>query len=621
MTASTRGGRRAALPTATWEPPAPFADDGRAGTQVRFTEELSGRVTLFDFAKLPVAPPIQQWMARAFARSTGPRSGIKRVTTAAQYYWVLRTFADCLGSAESAVRVPADLSAGHVTALRERYDGRPATLRALVKRLRLTFRDDPEFPADARAELFETRMPYAGQPANPLTAYSDGDWQVIMTALRHEVRVARDRIVAGRELLARYRSGEIAAGDADFEAGQLLDEFDRTGSCPQCPAGGYTSAVHRQGGMKAIALQLCISQEEATAFWLLLTALTGENAGTIAQWPAVHYRPGGTGEHNVILVEQSKPRRGPELEHMVAALEDAGPEMAGLLSSGNEDHRLFRSPVRVYLLLLDLNEVARRHAGTGAAFTAVRLAGGPGPGRWTSQVRLSRWGAAHGFPPPEHVTPGSRPALSTRRIRQTVLEQRRQPISQTRQTMNDHYLARSRDVQAESRTVVGSALREQVEAARARQQVPVLTAEFLIHAQEDLPAAAAEAALDPDVLAELADGKRDTVLAACTDHHSSPHEEAGTPCPASFMACLDCPNARALPRHLPVQIAVADRLTALRPNLASAVWSTRYEPRLGQLTEIIGTYTRAEQEQARRNLNARQRGLVDDLIDGKLDLR
>jgi hypothetical protein len=53
-----------------------------------------------------------------------------------------------------------------------------------------------------------------------------------------------------------------------------------------------------------------------TAFALMLTAVTGENFGTVAAWPAASFRPdGGAGE--VALIEASKPRRGLDREHMV----------------------------------------------------------------------------------------------------------------------------------------------------------------------------------------------------------------------------------------------------------------------------------------------------------------
>lgn len=617
MSAASRGGRRASFPEAGWEPGPRLAGGDHPGTWVRFTEELSGKVAEFDFTALPVAPVIQHWMARALARSTGPRSGVKRIGSARGHYFWLTAFARCIAETEPAVLAPAELDARHIADFRAGFSGKSMP-REAVKGLRVVLRGDPDLPEAARAELFDTRLPEAGRPS-PVTAYSDADWQVIMTGLRRDVRGARDRIRAGREVLARFRSGEIGAGHADFDLGRMLDQFDRTSDCPRYTPSCHVPAVYQLGGFRTVALHLCMSLREATAFWLLLAALTGENAGTIAEWPAVHQRPGGTGQPGVVLVEESKPRRGPEREHMVAALEDVPPSLTGLLEAEDEDHRLFRSPLRVYLLLLELGEVARRHARSGSPFTAFGPKGGTG--RWTATVSSKLWAAEHGFPRWRQATPGSLPAISTRRIRQTVIEQRRRPVAHTRQTMNDHYLARSSDVQAESRTVVGAALREQVEAARAGLQMPVFTAGFLARARDDLPAAAAEAGLDPDVLAGLASGARDTALAGCTDHRASPHAPAGMPCPASFLTCLDCPNARALPRHLPVQIAVADQIKQLRAHMDPATWRARYGPRLDQLAGIITAYTAAEQQQARQALDARQRQLVDDLLDGRLDLR
>lgn len=619
MTAGSPGGQRAALPAAGWDPPARLATAPAGRAQARFIDELSGQAATFDFAGFPVAPAVQEWLAGAFTRSTGPRSGAKRIATASNRYYALKGFAESLASACPPVQVPGQLGARHIAAFRAGYDGRPG-LRGALKTLRSALRDDPDLPEAARAELYETRLPETPGPA-PVTAYSDRDWQVIMTALRHDVRSARDRIRAGQDLLARYRSGQVTGEDADHALGRLLDEFDRTGDLPRYLSGSHTEAVLGLGGFTAIAGRLCMTQRETTAFCLLLAALTGENAGTVAGWPAVFQCPGGAEPPGVVLIEESKPRRGPEREHMIAALEDTAPALAGLLDSPGEEHRLFRSPLRVYLLLLDLGEVARRHAGTASPFTALAPGGGGVQGRWATRVHVVRWARAHGFPAACQAAPGSCPAVDVRRIRQTVTEQRRRPVAHTRQTMNDHYLARSRDVQAESRVVVGTALRGQVEAARAWQKMPVFTAGFLARAREDLPGAAAEAGLEQEVLARMIAGGQDTALAACADHLAGPHAPAGVPCPASFLSCLDCPNARALPRHLPVQVAVADRMAALRPHLDPAVWAARYAPRLGQLADIISAYTAAEQEQARGALDERQRRLVDDLMDGRLDLR
>jgi hypothetical protein len=222
------------LPPAGWEPPARLAATPPGGAQARFIEELSGQGVTFDFSGFPVAPAVREWLARAFTRSTGPRSGAKRIATASNRYYALKGFAESLASACPPVQVPGQLGARHIAAFRAGYDGRPG-LRGALKDLRVALRDDPDLPDAARTELYETRLPQASEPT-AVTAYSDEEWQVIMTALRHDVSGARDRIRAGRDLLTRYRSWQVATENADHGLGRLLDEFDRTGDLPRYPS-------------------------------------------------------------------------------------------------------------------------------------------------------------------------------------------------------------------------------------------------------------------------------------------------------------------------------------------------------------------------------------------------
>jgi hypothetical protein len=140
-------------------------------------------------------------------------------------------------------------------------------------------------------------------------------------------------------------------------------------------------------------------------------------------------------------------------------------------------------------------------------------------------------------------------------------------------------------------------------------------------ARRDPQQAAAEAGLDPLTLKSLAAGEADTVLAGCVDNLAGPDSEPGRPCTASFLACLDCVNARALPHHLPAQIAAREHLSELRKNLNPPVWEARYRRRLTQLEEIVGHYTDAEREAARTAVSAQQRRLVEELLDGRWDLR
>jgi integrase len=55
----------------------------------------------------------------------------------------------------------------------------------------------------------------------------------------------------------------------------------------------------------------------------VLPSADRENFGTVVTWPATHHGPDGThDEADVALLEETKPQRGPDREHMIAALED-----------------------------------------------------------------------------------------------------------------------------------------------------------------------------------------------------------------------------------------------------------------------------------------------------------
>lgn len=76
-----------------------------------------------------------------------------------------------------------------------------------------------------------------------------------------------------------------------------------------------------------------------------------------------------------------------------------------------------------------------------------------------------------------------------------------------------------------------------------------------------------------------------------------------------------------LPHQLPIQLAAADRIAQLRGHLHPQLWRVRYEPRLRQLRDILQVYTPAERAQARDRVTDRQNRLLDELFDGKWDLR
>ncbi|MCA1269392.1 hypothetical protein LCE32_04810 [Streptomyces sp. 7G] len=200
-------------------------------------------------------------------------------------------------------------------------------------------------------------------------AYSDHEWQQIMTAVRRDVRISRDRIRAGVRLLARSQQGELIPGSREEALGRMLEEFASTGDLPRDESGVLRDEVSRLGGAMAISGMLSLTRDESTAFALLLSGLNAESFGTVKTWPDLHTRlDGGVLAQAVALVEETKPRRGPDREYMVAALEDLPTPLRELAESEDGESRLFHSLLRVYQL--ELTQTARRLRGASRAFVS-----------------------------------------------------------------------------------------------------------------------------------------------------------------------------------------------------------------------------------------------------------
>ncbi len=212
-------------------------------------------------------------------------------------------------------------------------------------------------------------------------------------------------------------------------------------------------------------------------------------------------------------------------------------------------------------------------------------------------------------------------SVNVHRLRRTVLERGGKPVAHTRETFHN-YLRTSQPAVERGRVVMREALEEEVAKARAVQEIPVLTDEFLARAAEDPERAAADVGLDAETFARLISGEQDAVLVGCTDPENSPVTGPGKPCGASFLDdCLRCANARALPRQLPVQIETHRRLKHLQRDLDPRLWSHRHSESFARLSDLLGQYTAAERADARERVTVTERRLVDDLINGRLDLR
>jgi hypothetical protein len=489
--------------------------------------------------------------------------------------------------------------------------------------------------AEFRAALTE-RNPSA--PAAASTAsYSRGENQRILNAGRQDIRAAAERIRNNRELLRRWRAGELAdePGQAS-RVGELLDYVDRYTDVPRYGPGEQPLRwVAQLGTVEQHITALHLSGVEAAAFAVLLVGLTGQNRDAIIAAPATHHRPDGyTGVGGAAIVALDKPRRGAR-RHMDVPLTSLPGSAtvapgAGQVGSVDASARLdLHSPFSVYALLHELAAPARQFLGSDQLFAWYCSSGG-GPGRPGRGLRtridscLVRAGArGHELPADAAVgTPGDAGQVSVtlRRLRLTYLELAQRPVAHTDATLAREYLARNRGNLAEYQQVVGAVLAEQVDKAAARARIQTLSEQDIADVREHPERVAARHGMDPGTLLRMISGELDTVLGACIDHGNGPHAAAGQPCRASFMLCLSCPCARATPTHLPVQLLVHDELERRRAAVTPLRWAQRFALPHAQLTDLLGRAGTAAVADARAAVTAAERELVDRFLDRELDL-
>ncbi|MBO0823794.1 MAG: hypothetical protein J2P27_08045 [Actinobacteria bacterium] len=462
-------------------------------------------------------------------------------------------------------------------------------------------------------------------------SYSRAEFQRIMSAARHDVRRAAERIRGNRALLERWRSGDIdpfEGGDA-WERGELLDFIDRHCAVPRTAGGALRAWVARLGTERQHMTALHLSSLEATAFVVLLVGLTGQNRGPIISAPAGHHRPDGySGGTASAIVELDKPRRAAR-RHMDVPLVDM-PDWIACPDGSDEDEQrrdVLRSAFGVYVLLGELAEPARRHLDSPrllAWWAPQRSGHGLMTGIDSSHVRA--WAKTRDLradpptgTPPEQSAKSPRLELTLARIRLTYNELHQKPVAHTVRTLANDYLARNRGNLAEYQRVVANVLDEQVAKARTLAAMRTLTSEDVAEARENPTAVAARHGMHAQTLKQLLAGELDTVMAGCIDNANSPHSPAGQPCRASFMLCLDCPCARAAPHHLPLQVLVFDELERRRQSMAPLRWAGRFALRHSQLADLLGRAGPAALEEARASATSDQRQLVARFLDRELD--
>ncbi|WP_079544823.1 hypothetical protein [Mycobacteroides abscessus] len=435
--------------------------------------------------------------------------------------------------------------------------------------------------------------------------YTDVELDRICAAARGIVRQARDRIRSHRRLIEQFRAGEFdGLGDRlpRKELAAALDYCDRTGDIPRstvtgAPTKHASRAVNAAGGTSLMRL-IHLTARESWAFAVLMAAITGMNSSVLMTLPASHFRASSPNQTAIALIRTSKPRRGSRSE-ATQPITEFTPDTMISQSRAAGDVSL-NTAHGVFTLLAELTEQGRSLLNVDRVF--VYYAGvsnqrnksmfrtgfankGPSFSEW-----IEPW--LSGDPDQDSILF----SICMTRLRKTFLEKSRVPTGHTQRT-HYRYLQQMHRVTEEGFGIVRDALDDQVARAIARRSMHVLPT--------------AEIARQPTTA-------RDTVLGSCVNIRRSPRD-GGFPCRQSFLTCLECTNARAFPKHLPVQLLVAEALQDLRTTMPVQQWVDQYAGHVAQLQDIFDCYTGAEIEQARSKTSSEHHQIVEHLLSSALD--
>jgi hypothetical protein len=226
---------------------------------------------------------------------------------------------------------------------------------------------------------------------------------------------------------------------------------------------------------------------------------------------------------------------------------------------------------------------------------------------WLKGRRVGRGPASFGVGFPQRnaamnspwLTPDL-PGVSLRSLRQTHQAHIESgPAQNSRRVHEDSYVLRDAQVRRFALPVIEDAISD---------ALATLETTFHLHLMTD-----EQAGLD------VSAGRADTPVSACRDVHH--HPLTGLPCQESFLACLNCLNAVATPRHIPRLVYLYVAITSLQDVVAPDVWSTAWSVHHQRLGMLLTAHTsEPERQAALAAVTEAEKANVERLLAGRLEL-
>ena len=600
-----KGPRRASLPPADYQPPSNLSTDG---LQVSVVSEDGIHLGIIDFQDAAGPEPLRRELVAAFARLCSAAGSWRRWRTCEKNAVAVGKFLAFASRKAPMLCQVAELTPGIWAEWKLTGDTYGAAGIAAVRKVLDKVGTLPEATRTAMHVRGHQR-----KPERKVAAYTTEEFKHIRAVARRQVNQIEQRISHGRSLLRRYQDGELAAGSDEGRIAALLAELSRTGDVARYQDGQLHTRVREvcalvPGGYRGLNKLLFPSAGELGALATLLICEEGWNLSVLEELDVPDFRPdGGLGDVAIYRTGTVKHRRPVGLRHASHNLVDLGPG----------------SPGRAMRQVLAITEEARQCLARQRRPTRRLLVGrrvhrnGSDYSTWTIgavEHCIHQWGKTLDLTSPSggalHVT-----AQRLRRTHQALFGGPRQNTLQTHEYV---YLLRNEQVLAESAEVIAQGLQDAADHATAQVRMRLLRASPNPD-QAEIAALADQAGVPVQRMRELLAGQQDTVAGACVDFEHSPFTPSG-PCSASFLLCFACGNALAMPRHLPRIIYLHEALTTLRSVVSQAAWAADWAAHHARVSDLLAVHTtEAERRALRAELSDRDRALIDQMLQRRLD--
>jgi hypothetical protein len=569
---------RAALPPVEFEIPDRLAEDGL----VVLAANSDGTETFrYDLRRLPGAEQLRRELAAVISglSNEGGRwrsmQTVRSSTATVSYFlrWLERTDRQLVSLSEFS-RGMWDEWLLHCAPTKSAG----GSVRVIT--MRVVLRAFPRLPQDSRrAMMRRTGIPTS---ALPTPSYSPDELSRITEAARGAVRAAESRIKANARLLLRFRHEPAGLTPAEYERGAASDALLHGDELTAAQFKALGAWKHGRPAPREARRALFLDSFEAWACTVLLTAENGWNASVIKRMktPSDH---AGAGEDDLAIytVDLDKPRRG-RRRHMTNNLVDSG--------ANSQGHTLG--------MVLSATAPAR-WALTEQGFPADGLIlflkdslDGRGPGAFG--VGFPQQGVAVHSPWLQGV-----PHVSLQRLRRTVQAGvEAGPSQNTQRVHEDVYVLRDERVRRGALPVIEDGISDALATLETTFQLRLVSSD-----QAD---------------GDINSGRADTPVSACRDVHH--HPVTGALCQESFLACLNCLNAVATPRHLPRLVYLYVALASLEQVVSAPEWASSWSvhhQRLGML--LTAHTTEPERQAALAAVTEAEKANVERLLAGRLD--